>query len=106
INKIHDKIDNDSIKNFNHDYIAMSNVLNNNDSIIKSNPLIERNFFNKLLGYDRSLRFPLEKAKAALIYPPRGIHTLLIGENGVGDRKSTRLNSSHVSISYAVLCLK
>src|SRR5699024_12452380 len=24
----------------------------------------------------------------------------------VGDRKSTRLNSSHVSISYAVFCLK
>src|SRR5437870_7578027 len=25
---------------------------------------------------------------------------------GVGDRKSTRLNSSHVAISYAVFCLK
>src|SRR5438067_10315698 len=25
---------------------------------------------------------------------------------GHGDRKSTRLNSSHVSISYAVFCLK
>src|SRR5207249_8012112 len=25
---------------------------------------------------------------------------------GCGDRKSTRLNSSHVSISYAVFCLK
>src|SRR5437868_12652142 len=25
---------------------------------------------------------------------------------GGGDRKSTRLNSSHVSISYAVFCLK
>src|SRR5699024_11499201 len=25
---------------------------------------------------------------------------------GVGDRKSTRLNSSHVSISYAVFCVK
>src|SRR5207249_5755693 len=25
---------------------------------------------------------------------------------GIGDRKSTRLNSSHVSISYAVFCLK
>src|SRR5207249_9385261 len=25
---------------------------------------------------------------------------------GVADRKSTRLNSSHVSISYAVFCLK
>src|SRR5690348_4385726 len=26
--------------------------------------------------------------------------------NGFGDRKSTRLNSSHPSISYAVFCLK
>src|SRR5207249_8706345 len=26
--------------------------------------------------------------------------------NGPADRKSTRLNSSHVSISYAVFCLK
>src|SRR5699024_12758130 len=26
--------------------------------------------------------------------------------DGAGDRKSTRLNSSHVSISYAVFCLK
>src|SRR5207249_7421636 len=26
--------------------------------------------------------------------------------NGLRDRKSTRLNSSHVSISYAVFCLK
>src|SRR6202000_3050745 len=25
---------------------------------------------------------------------------------GIGDRKSTRLNSSHMSISYAVFCLK
>src|SRR5690606_39640619 len=25
---------------------------------------------------------------------------------GLGDRKSTRLNSSHVKISYAVFCLK
>src|SRR5699024_11665357 len=28
------------------------------------------------------------------------------GVVSVGDRKSTRLNSSHVSISYAVFCLK
>src|SRR5207249_9204761 len=27
-------------------------------------------------------------------------------QRGRGDRKSTRLNSSHVSISYAVFCLK
>src|SRR5690606_42025922 len=28
------------------------------------------------------------------------------GAGGRGDRKSTRLNSSHVKISYAVFCLK
>src|SRR5256885_6062538 len=27
-------------------------------------------------------------------------------DNGIGDRKSTRLNSSHLVISYAVFCLK
>src|SRR3712207_7756279 len=30
----------------------------------------------------------------------------LAGKNPVGDRKSTRLNSSHANISYAVFCLK
>src|SRR5699024_11271537 len=31
----------------------------------------------------------------------------IIGKTGrIADRKSTRLNSSHVSISYAVFCLK
>src|SRR5690349_23565279 len=28
------------------------------------------------------------------------------GQGSAGDRKSTRLNSSHVEISYAVFCLK
>src|SRR5690625_102382 len=32
-------------------------------------------------------------------------HTLRLKRGG-GDRKSTRLNSSHVAISYAVFCLK
>src|SRR3712207_9174709 len=35
-------------------------------------------------------------------------HQLHLGEErrGGGDRKSTRLNSSHANISYAVFCLK
>src|SRR5207249_11634521 len=33
-------------------------------------------------------------------------HELRRHEHQPGDRKSTRLNSSHVSISYAVFCLK
>src|SRR5947208_13521446 len=36
--------------------------------------------------------------------PPRGVVGRLSGD--AGDRKSTRLNSSHQIISYAVFCLK
>src|SRR3712207_7445297 len=31
---------------------------------------------------------------------------LIVIERSTGDRKSTRLNSSHANISYAVFCLK
>src|SRR5207253_11166516 len=38
--------------------------------------------------------------------PRRRVFTLGVGGPvGSGDRKSTRLNSSHVAISYAVFCL-
>src|SRR5690606_39634457 len=39
---------------------------------------------------------------------PRGVHALPVplAARGCRDRKSTRLNSSHVKISYAVFCLK
>src|SRR5438876_5994180 len=35
-----------------------------------------------------------------------GRPNLISNQAGVADRKSTRLNSSHPSISYAVFCLK
>src|SRR5436305_8330938 len=35
-----------------------------------------------------------------------GPHVVIHGPTRIGDRKSTRLNSSHVRISYAVFCLK
>src|SRR5689334_25044797 len=35
-----------------------------------------------------------------------GVRPGISGSAGQGDRKSTRLNSSHSSISYAVFCLK
>src|SRR5207249_12172015 len=41
-------------------------------------------------------------AAAAALAPTQTFSTLSEGQ----DRKSTRLNSSHVSISYAVFCLK
>src|SRR5437870_11381284 len=39
--------------------------------------------------------------RLAFVFPGSGNHF-----PGMGDRKSTRLNSSHVAISYAVVCLK
>src|SRR5256885_12859855 len=38
--------------------------------------------------------------------PARGGIRVVSGEGAVTDRKSTRLNSSHLVISYAVFCLK
>src|SRR3712207_8951295 len=36
----------------------------------------------------------------------RGVADERADERGLADRKSTRLNSSHANISYAVFCLK
>src|SRR5206468_12656627 len=38
--------------------------------------------------------------------PPTRLRAAIAGRSRVGDRKSTRLNSSHDQISYAVFCLK
>src|SRR5690625_5543608 len=43
---------------------------------------------------------------AALAEETRAAYQEAAAAAAEGDRKSTRLNSSHVAISYAVLCLK
>src|SRR5207249_9691987 len=40
------------------------------------------------------------------LQPPAEDSYFETADPSTGDRKSTRLNSSHVSISYAVFCLK
>src|SRR5690242_21505877 len=49
---------------------------------------------------DADLSTPIEELERALPLLEQGNDLV------VGDRKSTRLNSSHMSISYAVFCLK
>lgn len=44
----------------------------------------EKNVFSEVIGYDGSLKFAVEQAKAALLYPPKGLHTILVGNSGVG----------------------
>src|SRR5438309_10233155 len=56
------------------------------------------------ISYEQHIRNTLA---AALPYVTAGRQVYVQCENEVGeDRKSTRLNSSHSSISYAVFCLK
>lgn len=56
-------------------------------SIIKySSNQIENGKYSldKMVGAALSLAIPIQKAKAAVLYPPRGLHTLILGETGVG----------------------
>ncbi len=40
--------------------------------------------FDNLVGKDESLKLSIQQAKAAMLYPPRGLHTILFGESGTG----------------------
>src|SRR3712207_7498035 len=54
-----------------------------------------------------TLRRRLLVLRGRLLAPrPRGVGGGRRGRPGSRDRKSTRLNSSHANISYAVFCLK
>lgn len=41
-------------------------------------------FFKELIGSNGSLKLQINQAKAAILYPPHGLHTLLLGPSGVG----------------------
>src|SRR5699024_11903425 len=48
----------------------------------------------------------LRRGGGGLLAPGERREVHHVGDDAGEDRKSTRLNSSHVSISYAVFCLK
>lgn len=67
--------------------------------------------FDLLIGSNKSLRTHIEQAKAAILYPPHGLDTLLTGATGVGKshfahcmfdfaKKSRRLKKSSSLITY------
>ncbi|GAA0740032.1 sigma-54-dependent transcriptional regulator [Clostridium oceanicum] len=61
-------IDDDILKNYSKE-ISSKNSISVMDTII---------------GKNNSLRSVISLAKAAIVYPPKGLHTLIIGETGVG----------------------
>src|SRR5438874_3350469 len=85
--------------------------------------MLSHAFFLLIRRPQRSTLFPyttlFRSMSSVLFYDPlcrqpydtRTLHTCALGGTEatltrVADRKSTRLNSSHVEISYAVFCLK
>ncbi|MBD7912609.1 MULTISPECIES: sigma-54-dependent transcriptional regulator [Clostridium] len=44
----------------------------------------DSNSFDKIVGVNLSLQVPIQQGKAAMLYPPHGLHTLILGETGVG----------------------
>src|SRR5699024_12711675 len=74
------------------------------DIILLNTCAIRENAENKVFGEIGHLK-PLKLEKPDLILGVCGCMSQQESSQ-VLDRKSTRLNSSHVSISYAVFCLK
>ena len=61
--------------------------IENIDKILNKDKMDEnkvKNPFEFLIGSDRGLKNQIEQAKAAIMYPPNGLHTLIVGETGVG----------------------
>src|SRR5690554_7014161 len=59
-------------------------------------------FFKKL----RTAGLILAAIGTSIVAAPIALPAIAVTIGGYVDRKSTRLNSSHVRISYAVFCLK
>src|SRR5690606_41342059 len=89
---------------FNHTATTEIYTLSLHDAL----PILKRSITTRALALLASTTLALgvgasayaqEKIKVGLMLPYTGTYAAL-------DRKSTRLNSSHVKISYAVFCLK
>ncbi|MDN5952221.1 MAG: sigma-54-dependent transcriptional regulator, partial [Loigolactobacillus coryniformis] len=55
-------------------------------TVVKTPPAAEvtTDFFDKMIGAQGSLKNQVEQAKAAMLYPPKGLNTLIIGPTGSG----------------------
>src|SRR5690348_18072372 len=66
-------------------------------------------FYTEILGFREKTNVPLGEHRWITVVSPEdpdGTELVLEPDEHPADRKSTRLNSSHPSISYAVFCLK
>lgn len=73
-------------------YHDINEMLKKHDIIPPPGKSVSGNdFFSEMIGCDQSLKTPVEQAKAAVMYPPYGLPTLIIGATGVGKSLFARL---------------
>ncbi|SHE38678.1 sigma 54-interacting transcriptional regulator [Caloramator proteoclasticus] len=56
----------------------------NEEKLIKEEVNKSLSVFDTIIGNNGSLKNQISLAKAAIVYPPKGLHTLIVGETGVG----------------------
>lgn len=56
----------------------------NDKPAVRNNPETLQDPFSLLIGYEGSLKNSISQSKSAVLYPPFGLPTLIIGESGVG----------------------
>lgn len=59
-------------------------IIENNTIVTNSDNGLHNDYFSSLIGFDGSLKVQVDQAKAAISYPPNGLHVLLLGPSGVG----------------------
>lgn len=64
---------------------------------VNNSPSNKNGIFDELIGSNDSLKSQVKQAKAAILYPPKGLHTLLTGPTGVG-----KTTFAEVMYEYAI----
>lgn len=67
-----------------------------------SSPTGNRGGFDSVIGADKSLKKCIQQAKASILYPPRGLYSILLGETGVGKTLFAEL-MHHFAIEHGIL---
>src|SRR3712207_8328495 len=76
---------------------------------VKEHPELVRQYLGTVVPYRDNFFAALNSAvfsDGSFVYIPKGVRCPMELSSYFRDRKSTRLNSSHANISYAVFCLK